>query len=84
MKMTVLSIVIGALETIPKGLVKELEDLEIRGLVETLQTTALLRLTRILRRVLETRDCLSNSSEKPPANTGVKNSQGVKNENIQF
>ena len=31
MKMTVILIVIGVLKTIPKGLMKELEDLEIRG-----------------------------------------------------
>ena len=35
MKVTVISIVVGALGTIPKGLVKGLEDLEIRGQVET-------------------------------------------------
>ena len=29
-------IVIGGLRTIPKGLVKELEDLEIRGRAETI------------------------------------------------
>ena len=33
---------------------EETEDLEIRGQVENIQTTALLRLSRILRRVLET------------------------------
>ena len=38
----------------PKGYVKGLEDLEIRGQVKTIQTTALLRSARILRRVLET------------------------------
>ena len=36
-------IVISALETIHKGLIKRLEDLEIRGQVEIIQTTALLR-----------------------------------------
>ena len=41
-------IVVGALGTITKGLAKRLEDLEIRGQVETIQTTALLRLARIL------------------------------------
>ena len=51
MKVTV--IVIGAFETIPKGLVKRLEDFEIRGKVVTIQITALLELDRILRRVLE-------------------------------
>ena len=47
-------IVAGALRTIFKGLVKGLEDLEIRGQVDTIKTVALLRLTRILRKVLET------------------------------
>ena len=41
MKVTVRTIVIGALGTIPKGLLKELENLEFRGQVETIQTTAL-------------------------------------------
>ena len=54
MKVTVIPIVIGALGTIPKGLVKGLKELEIEGRAETIQTTALLRSTRILRRVLET------------------------------
>ena len=54
MKVTVLPIVIGVLGTIPKGLVKGLEDVEIGGLVVTIQTTALLRSIKILRRVIET------------------------------
>ena len=54
MKMTVIPIVAGALGTIPKGLVKRQEDLEIRGQVETTQVTALLRSARILRKVIET------------------------------
>ena len=71
MKVTVIPFVVGALGTIPKGLLKELEVLEIRGQVENIQTTALLRLARILRRDLET--CShSNSSEKPSANADVK------------
>ena len=45
---------IGALGTITKGLLKGLEDMEVGGRVETIQTTALLRMARILRRVLET------------------------------
>ena len=36
MKVTVIPVVIGALGTIPKGLVKGLKDLEIRGQVETI------------------------------------------------
>ena len=49
----VIPIAIGALSTLIKGLVQGLEDLEIRGLVETIQITALLRSARILKRVLE-------------------------------
>ena len=60
MKVTVIPIVISAHETSPIGLLKGLEDLEIKGQVETIQTTALLRSARTLRRVLETRrDLLS-------------------------
>ena len=52
-RVTVVLIVIGALGSIPKGLIQGLEDLEIRGRVETIQTAALLRSARILRKVLE-------------------------------
>ena len=54
-KVTVILIVIGALGTVIKELVHGRENLEIRGQVETIQTTALLRSARILRRVLNTR-----------------------------
>ena len=54
MKVTIVPIVIGALGTVTKGLLKGLEDLEVSGRVETIQTIALLRTARILRRVLET------------------------------
>ena len=54
MKVKIIPIVIGAFGTVTKGLLKGLEDLEVRGRVETIQTTALLRTARILRRVLET------------------------------
>ena len=54
MKVTIVPIVIGALGTITKGLLKGLEDLEIGGRTETIQTIALLRTARILKRVLET------------------------------
>ncbi len=50
MNVTIVPLVIGALGTITKELLKGLEDLE----VETIQTTAVLRTARILRRVLET------------------------------
>ena len=54
MKVTIVPIIIGALGTIPKGLVKGLEDLEIREYAVTILTIALLRSARILRGVLET------------------------------
>ena len=54
MKVMIIPIVIGAFCTLTKGLLKDLEDLEVGGRVETIQTTALLKTTRILRRVLET------------------------------
>ena len=52
-KVTIIPIVIGAFGSITKGLLKGLEDLEFGGRIETIQTTALLRTARILRRVLE-------------------------------
>ena len=53
-KVTIVQIVIGAFGTITKGLLRGLEDLEIGGRVDTIQMTALLRMARILRWVLET------------------------------
>ena len=54
MKVTIIPIVIGALGTVTKALIQGLKDLEIIGRTEAIQTTALLRLARILRRVRET------------------------------
>ena len=54
MKMTVIPIIIGALCTDTKGFIQRLENLEISGRVETIQTTIILRSARILRRVMET------------------------------
>ena len=81
MKVTIVSILIGALGTITKGLLKGPEDLEVGKRVETIQTTAMLRTARILRQVLETwGDLLSLKSQwKPSANTDVKNSKGLNN-----
>ena len=52
--MTLIPSEIDTLGTILKGSVKGLEDMEIKGRVETIQTQALLRFARILRTVLET------------------------------
>ena len=54
MKVTIIPIVIGSFGTVTKELLKGLEDLEVGGRVETIQTTALLKTARILRRVMET------------------------------
>ena len=54
MQVTMIPIVIVAFRTVTKGLLKGLEDLEFGGRVETIQTTALLRTARMLRKVLET------------------------------
>ena len=53
MTMMFIPIVIGALGTVTEGLIKGLEDLEIRGRVDTIETTALLRSARIPRKVRE-------------------------------
>ena len=58
MKVTIVPIIFGALGTVTKGLIKGLEDLKIRGQVENIQTTALMRSARILRRVLGTSEDL--------------------------
>ena len=54
MQLTIMPIVIVAFGTVTKGLLKGLEDLEIGDRVEIIQTTALLKTARILRRVLDT------------------------------
>ena len=54
MMVTIIPIVIGAFGTVTKGLLKGLENLEVGGRVESIQTTALLKTTRILRRGLRT------------------------------
>ena len=71
--LTIIPIVIGAFGTVTKELLKGLEDLEVGGKVETIQTTALLKRARILRRVLET-CCHSISMERSSAYADVKNS----------
>ena len=82
-KKTVITIVIGALEIIPKGLVNGLDDLETRGQVEIIQTMSLLRSARILRRVLEIKEtcCRSNSIERPLASHTIKTLKEYHNDN---
>ena len=54
MQVTIIPTVIDAFGTVTNGLLKGLENMEVGGRVETIQTTALLTTARILRRVLET------------------------------
>ena len=81
MKVTIVPIVIGAFDTVTKGLLKGLEDLKVG--VETIQTTAFLKMARILRRILETwGDLLSlNLQWKLSAYADVKNSKRIYNNN---
>ena len=82
MRMTIAPLVIGTFCTVTDGLLKGLEDLEVGGRVETIQITALLKMARIPRRVLETLRRLSVSQtpvKKPSAKTDMKNSKGVNN-----
>ena len=54
MKVSIVPIVIGTFGTVTEGLLKGLADFEVGGWVEIIETTALLKTARILRRVLET------------------------------
>ena len=54
MRIKMIPIVVGAHGTVPKNLENKLDDLEIRGRIGTILTTALLQSARILRRVLKT------------------------------
>ena len=76
MKVTIIPIVIGAFGTVTKGFLKALEDIDVGGREETIQTTALLKTARILRRVLETWENLLslNLQWKPSAYADGKNS----------
>ena len=70
-------ILVDALVTVLSYQEKWQKESEIRGRIETIQTTALLRSARMLRRVQES--CYhSDFCEKPPALAGLKNSLGVK------
>ena len=81
MKATILSIVIGVLCTVTKGLIQGLEDLEITGRVENIQTTALLRSAREEFWSLIGTCCHSKSSERLLPNADVKNSRSNYNTN---
>ena len=54
MKVMVIPIINGSLEMVFESLIRMLEELEIGRQTETIQTTALLRSAKILKRILET------------------------------
>ena len=76
MKLTIIPIVIGAFGTVTKGLLKGLEDLEVGGRVETIQTTALLKTARMQEDswTLEENFCHSISCEHRQLTLRWKNS----------
>ena len=76
-------IVIGALGTITKGLIKGLEDLEVDRRVETIQMTTLLRTARILRNPGDLRRLAVNQSpvKNHQLTLMLKTSEGVNNNN---
>ena len=75
MKVMVIPIVIDAIRTVTKGLLKGLEDLNIRGRGKTIQITVLLISARILRRDLESWGDLLLLKLKPSDNADVKTLQ---------
>ena len=72
MQVTIIPIVIGAFDTVTKGLLQGLEDLEIGGRVERPEYWEEFW-------KLEETCCHSNSSERPSANANVKNSNDKNN-----
>ena len=80
MTVTIIPVVTGAFGTVTKGLLKGLEYLEVNEWVETIQTKALLRTAKILRRVLDT-CCHSNSCGRPSVIADVKKYNNNNNNN---
>ena len=72
MKVAIIPIVLGVLETVRMNL----SELEIRGRIETIQTTDLLKSAGIFRSVFETREDFyhSDPGEKPQVRANVKKS----------
>ena len=75
MKVTIISVVIGAFGTVTKGLLKGLEDLEVGDRVDTIQTTVLLKTAREESWRLKETCYHSNSSERPLAYADGKDSE---------
>ena len=73
MKLMVILLALGALGTIPKGLIKRLEDLEIRWQVVNIQIRVALPEYWEESWRLEETSFHSDSSGKPSASAGLKN-----------
>ena len=73
MRVTVIAVIAVAVGTVPKGLKKGLEELEIEEEIKTIKTTKLWKSARRL----EESCCHSNSSENPSADAGVIHPKGV-------
>ena len=71
MKVTVIPLIINAPGSVPKDLVRGLEELEIGRRAKACQNRSLQKSARILRRVLET-CCHFDSSERPSGNADGK------------
>ena len=81
MKVMFKPIATGVLGTVTKLYPQGLDDLEISGRVETIQTTTLLGFGRILRRILNTWGDLQSLKLQSLKTDVKKNSQGVNNDN---
>ena len=53
MRAMMIQILVGAFGTVHKGLEKRIEELKIKGRIDVIQNTALLRSVRTLGRILE-------------------------------
>ena len=69
MKVTFIPIVIGALGTLIEGLIKWLEDFEIRGRVKDYPNYCIIAIGQNTEN--------TENSERPSANADVKNSKGL-------
>ena len=74
MRLMVITMVAGTLGTVPKELEKGLEELNIKGRIKTIQTRTLLK-SEYSEESWKSKEtcCLSDSSERPPINAGVRN-----------
>ena len=78
-RVTMTPIVVGTLGMVPRGLEEGLDEMEIRGRIKIIQTTALLKSEYSKESWSpEETSCHSDSSEGSTTNTGMKNSQGKK------